>query len=222
MVPIITSDLYNYLALAVMLLAILFGYRKGRGLVSAGGPSPAWTQVPLIAFAITSLGPSAFAVLIYLGYRSGLIQPPPSGYRFSVFIGDMPFDAAAINWAFVALYLVGRLRPNFGSSKSAMWFSVVAMSLPNVLLFALAWEMVSNAPGAGQGIGVILAAISLPIVGLIWPGPFSGIFDAGFGIGLVVSALLAPLPVLGLIGWLAGQLIGSTASNLRRKAPMPS
>ena len=34
MLPILISDLYNYLALAVMLLAILFAYRKGRKAVS--------------------------------------------------------------------------------------------------------------------------------------------------------------------------------------------
>src|SRR6267154_1752270 len=97
MLPILTSDLYRYLALAVMLLAILFGYRKGRGLVSVSGRPLAWTQVPLIAFAIASLGPSAFAIIIYLGYTFGLIQPP-SGYRFSTYIGDLPFDFAVINW----------------------------------------------------------------------------------------------------------------------------
>src|SRR5262249_55637952 len=47
MLPILTSDLYNYLALAVMLLAILFGYRKGRDVVSVSSQSLAWTQVPL-------------------------------------------------------------------------------------------------------------------------------------------------------------------------------
>jgi hypothetical protein len=31
MLPILEYDLYKYLALAVMLLAILFAYRKGRG-----------------------------------------------------------------------------------------------------------------------------------------------------------------------------------------------
>jgi hypothetical protein len=69
MLPILTSDLYNYLALAVMLLAILFGYRKGRDVVSVSSQSLAWTQVPLIAFAIASIGPSAFAIIIYLGYK---------------------------------------------------------------------------------------------------------------------------------------------------------
>jgi hypothetical protein len=103
-----------------------------------------------------------------------------------------------------------------------MWLSVVAMSLPNVFLFALAWEMVSNAFGVGQGIGVILAMISLPIITIIWPGPYPSIFDAGFGIGFVISALMAPIPFFGLIGWLVGQLIGWTASKFLRKATVRS
>jgi hypothetical protein len=183
-----------------MLLAILFGYRKGRGLVSVSGRPLAWTQVPLIAFAIASLGPSAFAIIIYLGYTFGLIQSPPSGYRFSTYIGDLPFDFAVINWGFVALYLICRLWPNFGSARSAMWLSVVAMSLPNVLLFSLAWTMVSNVFDAGQGIGVIEAMITLP---------FALIFDPDSGIGFVISALIAPIPFLGMIGWLVGQFVRS-------------
>ena len=155
MLPILEHDLYKYLALAVLLLAILFAYCKGRDAVSASGPSLAWTHVPLIAFAIVSLGPSAFAIMIYLGYKSGLMQPEPSGYGFSTFIGDLPFDFAVINWPFVVLYAVCRLWPNFGSARSAMWLSVVAMSLPNILLFSLAWTMVSNVFDAGQGIGVV-------------------------------------------------------------------
>src|SRR5258708_11363048 len=105
MLTILEYDLYKYLALAVMLLAILFAYLKGRDAVSASSRSLAWTHVPLIAFAIASLGPSAFAIMIYLGYKFGLIQPVPSGYRFSTYIQDLPFDFAVINWPFVALYL---------------------------------------------------------------------------------------------------------------------
>src|SRR5262249_1033460 len=130
---------------------------------------------------------------------------------FSIFIRELPFDFAVINWGFVVLYLTCRLWPNFGSARSAMWLSMVAMSLPNVFLFAPAWEMVSNASGVGQGIGVILAMISLPIITIIWPGSYPSIFDAGFGIGFVISALMAPIPFFGLIGWLVGQLIGWTA-----------
>ena len=200
-----------------MLLAILFAYRKGRDAVSASSRSLAWTHVPLIAFAIASLGPSAFAIMIYLGYKFGLLQPNPSGYSFSTFIRDLPFDFAVINWPFVALYLTCRLWPNFGSARSAMWLSVVAMSLPNVLLFSLAWTMVSNAFDAGQGIGVIEAMLILPIIAMIWPGPVPSIFNADSGIAFVISALTAPIPFLGFIGWLVGQLIGSTASNFRRK-----
>jgi hypothetical protein len=222
MLPVLEYDLYKYSALAVMLLAILFAYRKGRNAVSANSRSLSWTHVPLIAFAIASLGPSAFAIMIYLGYKFGLIQPPPSGYRFSTYIRDLPFDFAVINWGFVALYLTCRLWPNFGSARSAMWLSVAAMSLPNVLLFSLAWTMVSNVFDAGQGIGVIEAMLILPIIAMMWHGPVPGIFDAGFGIGFVISALTAPMPFLGLIGWLVGQLIGWTAFNFRRKTTVRS
>jgi len=220
--PILEYDLYKYLALALMLLAILFAYRKGRVSVSAGGRSLAWTHVPLIAFAIASLGPSAFAIIIYLGYKFGFIQPNPSGYIFSTFIRNLPFDFAVINWPFVALYVTCRLWPNFGSARSAMWLSVAAMSLPNVLLFGLAPTMVSNVFDAGQGIGVIEAMLMLPVIVMIESGPAPSIFDAGFGIGFVVSALTAPIPFLGLIGWLAGQLIGWTASKFLRKTTVPS
>ena len=206
MLPIIENDLYKYLALTVLLMAILFGYCKGRDVVPASGRTRAWTHVPLIALAIASLGPSALAITIYLGYKFGLIQPTPSGYRFSTFIGGLPFEFAVINWPFVALYLTCRLWPQFGTARSAMWFSVVAMSIPNVLLLSTAWEMVTGAFDAGQGIGVIEAMLMLPIIAMIWPGPLPGIFDAG--LGSAISALTAPIPVLGLMGWLVGQFIG--------------
>jgi hypothetical protein len=222
MPQILEYDSYKYVALAAMLLAILFAYWKGRDAVSASSRSLAWTQLPLIAFAIASLGPSALAIMIYLGYTSGLIQPQPSGYRFSTFILDLPFDFAVINWPFLALYLTCRLWPNFGSARSAMWLSVAVMSLPNTLLFSLAWTMVANVFDAGQGIGVVEAMLILPIFAMIWSGPAAGILDAGFGIGLVISALTAPIPCLGLAGWLAGQWIGPTPSNFGRKTTVRS
>ena len=220
MLPLIENDLYKYQAVAAMLLAIPFGYFKGRNAASAGGQSLAWTNVPLIAFAIVSLGPSALAILIYSGYTIGLMQPGPHGYTFSTFILNLPFDFAVINWPFVALYVACRLWPNFRSARMAMWFSVVAMSVPNILLFSLAPTMVANVFDAGQGIGIIEAMLMLPIVAMILPGPVSGIFDAGFGIGFVISTLTAPIPLLGLITWLVVQLFG-TAPNVRRKPYQP-
>jgi len=217
MLPMLTSALYEYLALAAMLLAILFAYLKGRDTASATGQPRAWTHVPLIAFAIASLGPSAFAIVIYLGYKSGLVQPPPSGYRFSTFIQDLPIDFAVINWGFVALYVVCRVWPNSAGARSAMCFSVVAMSLPNVLLFSLASTMVSNAFDAGQGIGIIEATITFPVIALIWQPSYPGILDAGSGIGFAISMLMAPIPFFGLIGWLAGHWIGRTVANSRPK-----
>jgi hypothetical protein len=85
-----------------------------------------------------------------------------------------------------------------------MWFSVIAMSLPNVLLFQLAPEMVD----AGQGIGITEAMLSLPIITIIWPGTYPSLFDAGFGVSLIISSLMAPVPLFGLTGWLVGHLVG--------------
>lgn len=217
MLAIISSDLYKFLLLAVLLLAILFGYWKGRSAAPASGRSLAWTRVPLIAWVIASLGPSILAILIYLGYKFGLVQPPASGYQFSVFIQILPLDFAVINWGFVALYLVGRLWPNLSAAKTAMWVSVAAMALPNIVLFFLAPDMVSSVKDAGQGIGVIEAMLILPIVAMVLPGPISGIFDAPV-IGPVISTLMAPMPFLGLIGWLLGQFVGWAASGFRRNA----
>ena len=206
---LLMSDLFEYSALAVMLLAILLAYYKGRHAVSANGRSLAWTQVPLIAFLTVSIGPSAVATLIYLGYKFGLLQAGPSGYRFSTFIFQLPLDFAVMNWGFVALYVTCRLSPNFGSARSAMWLSATAMSFLNVPLFFLAPEMVSNVFDAGQGIGVIQAMLSMPL----WFGPYPDFLDPDSGIGLLVFAPLAPIPFSGLIGWIAGRFIGWAASS---------
>jgi len=186
---VLTQDASNYITLALMLAAIAFACIKGRG--------PAWTHVPLAALAIASVGPSLFAMMIWLGYTLGIIQPGPAGYRLSTVVRDLPIDFAAANWGFAALYVICRLWPTFGAAKPAMWASVAAMSLPNIALFSLAWEMVSNVFDAGQGIGVVLAMISFPIVDL----------DVGYGVGPVVAALTAPIPLLGLTAWLAAQCV---------------
>src|SRR6185369_10927967 len=142
--------------------------------------------------------------LIYLGYKLGLFQAGPSGYRFSIFIYELPLDFAAMNWGFVALYLTCRLLPNFGSARSAMWLSATLMSLLNVPLFFLAPEMVSNVFDAGQGIGVIQAMLSLPL----WFGPYPSFLDPDSVVALLLFAPLAPMPFLGLIGWIGGRFIG--------------
>lgn len=206
---LLMSDLFRYSVLAIMLLTILLAYLKGRHVVSADGRSLAWTHVPLIAFLTVSIGPSAVAILIYLGYRFGLLQAGPSGYRFSTFIFQLPLDFAVMNWGFIALYVTSRLSPNFRSTRSAMWISATAMSLLNVPLFFLAPEMVSNVFDAGQGIGIVQAMLSMPL----WFGPWPDFLDPASGIGLLVFAPLAPIPFVGLISWIAGQFIGGAPSS---------
>jgi hypothetical protein len=204
------SDQFKYAALAVMLLAVLLAYAKGRHAVSANGRSLAWTHVPLIAFLIVSVGPSVAATLIYLGYESGLLQAGPSGYRFSSIIFRLPLDFALMNWGLIALYVTCRLSQNSGSARSAMWLSAIAMSFVNVPLFFLGPEMISNVFDAGQGIGVLQAVLGMPL----W---FPGFLDPDSGVGLLILAPLAPIPLSGLIGWIAGRFLGSTDSSPKGK-----
>lgn len=93
-----------------------------------------------------------------------------------------------------------------------MWLSAIPMSFLNVPLFFLAPEMVSNVFDAGQGIGVIQAMLSMPL----WFGPYPDFLDPDSGIGLFVFEPLAPIPLSGLIGWIAGRFIGWTASSPKR------
>ena len=127
----------RYLALIVLLLLVVFGYCRGRS------HSPAWSNIPLIALAILSIGPSVCAVILYLAYKFGLIQPNAPGYRFGSFVYLLPVDFALLNWAFVPLYVVGRilsssrgkvrlLKPN---ELSADWDPLTDECLT-------AWEMV--------------------------------------------------------------------------------
>ncbi|ARQ00684.1 hypothetical protein CAK95_17550 [Pseudorhodoplanes sinuspersici] len=150
-------------------------------------------------------------MILYFSYKFGLIQPGAPGYRFRSFVYSLPADFALLNWAFVPLYVVGRIWPHAGSARHAMWFAVVAMSLPNFVLFGLATEMVSNARDAGQGIGIIEAVLLWSPVQTIFPG-FVAIVDAvGFEYFFILSALTGFLPILGLVAWLLGQLVGRQA-----------
>jgi hypothetical protein len=172
------------------------------------GQSLAWTNIPLIALAIISIGPSIFAAILYLTYRFGLVQPPARGFRFGSFVYSLPVDFALMNWAFVPLYVVCRIRPNLGAARLAMWFSVVVMSVPNVVLFGLAPEMISSAYDSGQGIGIIQAVLLWPPIAMIWPGLASLIIDADTSLMFVLMALTGVLPTLGLVTWVAGRLVG--------------
>jgi hypothetical protein len=67
----------RYLALILMLLAVVYGYRKGRNASVVSGQSLAWTNIPLIALAIISIGPSIYAVILYLTYRFGWFSLTP-------------------------------------------------------------------------------------------------------------------------------------------------
>jgi hypothetical protein len=198
----------RYIALIVMSLAVAYGYRKGRNASVVSGQSLAWTNIPLIALAIISIGPSLYAVILYLTYRFGLAQPHAPGYRFGSFVYLLPVDFALMNWAFVPLYVVCRTWPKLGAARLAMWFSVVAMSVPCAVLFGLAPEMTSSAFDAGQGIGIIEAVLLWPPIAMIWPGLASIIIDADTAFMFVLMALTGFLPNLGLMAWLVGQLAG--------------
>lgn len=183
---------------------------------AAVGPSPpiaTYRRPPTIAFLTVSIGPSAVAILIYLGYKAGLLQLGPSGYHFSSFIFQLPLEFALMNWGFVALYVICRLSPNSASARPAMWLSATAMSFFNLPLFLLPPEMVSNVRDAGQGIGIIQAVLSMPL----WFGPYPDFLQHESVIGLLVLAPLTPIPFSGLVGWLVGRFTGTTANSPKAK-----
>jgi len=204
----IFSEWPRYLALIVLLLLVAFGYFRGRS------RSPAWTNIPLIALAIISIGPSVCAVILYLSYKFGLIQPGAPGYEFKSFVYSLPADFALLNWAFVPLYVVGRIWPRAGSARLAMWFAVVAMSVPNAVLFGLAPEMISSARDAGQGIGIMEAVLLWSPIQTIFPGIFAIVDAAGFEYSFLLNALAGFLPILGLVAWLLGQLVGGQVRTI--------
>jgi hypothetical protein len=202
-----------------MLLAAVYGWRKGRAASVGSGRPLAWTNIPLIALAIISMGPSLCAAILYLTYRFGLVQPPASGYRFGSFVTLLPADFALMNWAFVPLYVVCRIWPDRDGARLAMWLSVVAMSLPCAVLFALAPEMLSTARDAGQGIGIVEAVLLWSPLAAMVPGVASLIIDAGTAWMSVLMALAGFLPMLGLMAWLLGQFAGRAVQRKVLRAP---
>ena len=84
----ISAEWPRDLALIVLLLVLVFGYWRGRG------RAPAWSNIPLIALAIISMGPSVCAVIVYFAYKFGLSEPGPRGYGFHSFVYSLPGDFA--------------------------------------------------------------------------------------------------------------------------------
>ena len=205
--PILISEFGpRAIALIVLLLVAAFAYGRGRR------DAPGWTNIPLVALAILAIGPSVCATILYLAAKAGLVQPGPAGYRFSLYVYLLPLDFALLNWAFVPLYVAGRLWPRAGSARVAMWFAVVAMALPNVMLFALAPTMISGAFDAGQGIGVIESLFLWSPIQMI-PGIDAVMLDAPFEVFFILGALTGFLPLVGLIAWLLGQFAGRVAGR---------
>lgn len=188
-------------ALIVLLAVAAFAYGRG------WGRAPAWTNIPLIALAILSVGPSVCAAILYLASQAGLIHPGAPGYRFTSLVYVLPLDFALLNWAFVPLYAVGRLWPHWGSARVAMWFAVVAMAIPNAMLFALAPTMISGAFDAGQGIGIVESLFLMSPIQMI-PGIGELMLKASFETFFILGALTGFLPLVGLVAWLLGQLAG--------------
>ena len=164
---------------------------------NARGPSLAWTKVPLIAFVLFTVGPGLIAAVLYFIYtilgikgsrEVGGYGSTAYGYYLDAGILLAPLLFAIITWPFLALFFICKLRAkresaDIRSLRFAMWGSLVAMSLPNLLfLFISSEEMIADFPGSGEGLGLAI-----------------GIF------GFVV-------PVLGVIGWFVGRIIAPVVS----------
>jgi hypothetical protein len=115
-----------------------------------------WVYTPLIALGIISLAPSVFGGISLFVYflRSGQFDPR----EVSALLG-LPFVVAAANWAFLAVYFVTVIKvkrdwPALTSARCAMWSSLVAMSIPNLLLvMGFAATLDPSAPNMGEGLG---------------------------------------------------------------------
>jgi hypothetical protein len=139
---------------------------------------PGWTRIPLIAFAVFAVGPSVLAPIFYvlnsvadLSQLVGPLERPPP----LVAVLFEPLLLTIGLWPFLALHGVTRDtliqdRSSWRAVRMAMIVSATAMSLPSTLfLVATPQEMMSSAPDAGQGTGILcfLFMLFLPILGVI-------------------------------------------------------
>jgi hypothetical protein len=163
--------------MAVTVVVLSLSPWRPRG--SVPGNHPGWTRIPLIAFAVFAVGPSVLAPIFYVLHSAGA--------NLSQFIGPLErpprldavlFDPLVLTiglWPFLALYGVTRDnlirdRSSWRSVRMAMIVSVAAMSVPSTFfLVATPQEMMSSAPDAGQGTGILcfLFMLFLPIPGVV-------------------------------------------------------
>jgi hypothetical protein len=137
---------------------------------------PGWTRIPLVAFAIFAVGPSILGLILHALYLAGVGYIPFIGpLEKDARLDAIFFDPLALTfglWPFLALYGVTRdslIRDRFSqrSVHMAMIVSVVAMSLPSVvLLVATTLEMISPTPHAAQATGSLVFMFVLPIPGV--------------------------------------------------------
>jgi hypothetical protein len=126
-----------------------------------------WTRIPLIAFAVLAVGPSARGLILHVLYLAGahfipFIGPLERPPRLDLILGA-PLALTVGLWPFLTLYgiTLNKLiqgRSTWRSVRMAMIVSVAAMSLPSTfLLVAQLQEFMSSAPDAGQGAGILCA-----------------------------------------------------------------
>ncbi len=164
-----------FMAVTVVVLSLSTWPRRG----SVPSNLPGWTRLPLIAFAVFAVGPSVLGLILHVLYLAGAnlgqfigpLERPPR-------LGAVLFDPLVLTvglWPFLTLYGVTldnliRDRSTWRSVRMAMIVSVAAMSLPSTfLLLATFQEMMSSAPDAGQGTGIlcVLFMVFLPIPALV-------------------------------------------------------
>ena len=136
-----------------------------------------WTFIPLIAFAIFAAGPSVLAPIAYILNSAvdlspfvGPLQRPPA--LMTLFLEPLVLTIAL--WPFLALYSATRDKlieqpAEWRSIRLAMIGATFAMSLPStVFLVGAPQEMMSSAPDAGQGVGILcfFFMVLLPIPGV--------------------------------------------------------
>ncbi|WP_439409776.1 hypothetical protein ACNJX9_17880 [Bradyrhizobium sp. DASA03076] len=147
-----------------------------------------WAKYPLFALVIVAIGPSTLAPFVYIALQLfGIDHLEGYAIEFSgstiAFMMVFPVFSAIANVSFILLSKISAWQarkewPHLVSVKTAMWFSLIAMCIPNTVLFiGTPQEMILKAPNAGQGSG------------------------------LAIVGLFLTVPIFGLVGWFVGRLL---------------